>query len=214
MTNIADAPPPYAASGIVLAGGRSSRMGMDKARLVLRGEPLVARVARLVGTVTNEVIISGPAHLASLAHEARVIPDSAPGLGPLGGLATAFGRATHDLVFIAACDMPFLVPGLMREMLSQLAAHAELDAVIVSQHHGREHLHAALRRQTVLPRIEEQLSTGTLAIHQLMARLRTLTIPAEIVTILDPDGRSTFNVNTRDDWQLARALAGEREEYA
>lgn len=207
MNNSKRTPELHAASGIVLAGGRSSRMGHDKARLLLDGEPLVRRLARILTSVMREVVVSGPEDLTAFAPGVRIIPDSEPGLGPLGGLASALAHSSYDLTFVVACDMPFVVPDLVAEMLRRLAERPDVDAVLLPAYLGREHLHVALRRSAVLPLIHEQIQTGHRAVYTLLARAHTLELPPDDVARYDPAGLSAFNVNTPEDWSRATALA-------
>ena len=89
------------ATGAVLCGGDSRRMGRDKAGAVLAGETLLARAVRTLAEVFDEVLVVGcdgldfdpPAHV-------RAVPDERPGLGPVGGIATALAAARHDWVFV------------------------------------------------------------------------------------------------------------------
>ncbi|HEV2405155.1 MAG TPA: NTP transferase domain-containing protein, partial [Ktedonobacterales bacterium] len=78
------------AMGVVLAGGASRRMGEEKARLMMRGEPLLARVVRLLRLAFSEVIVVGPPSLADLVPGVTVTPDTRAGQGPLAGQEAAF----------------------------------------------------------------------------------------------------------------------------
>jgi len=150
-------------TGVVLAGGRSSRMGADKSTLLIGGEPLLRRVVRSLQAALAETLVVGPPELAALLQptapgqamgqppthtservttpsfapmagrtaeriaETGVIADEQPGLGPLGGLATALGAITTPYAFVIACDMPFAQPALIR-----LQARLALAGVAVS----------------------------------------------------------------------------------
>ncbi|HIE12244.1 MAG TPA: molybdopterin-guanine dinucleotide biosynthesis protein B [Desulfotomaculum sp.] len=93
-------------TGAVLAGGKSSRMGEDKAFLLVDGRPLIERVVAALREVFPEVMIAGdPEVYGGLAE--RVVPDIVPGVGPIGGIHTALAFASHELVFVAAADLPF-----------------------------------------------------------------------------------------------------------
>ena len=106
-------------TAVLLAGGRSSRMGRDKAEIHLPdGRPLWRRqledVLRPLGPV--EIFLSGPAR-EGLPADVRVLPDAVPGLGPLSGLATALGEAVTPLVAVLAVDLPGMSARFFRERL-------------------------------------------------------------------------------------------------
>src|SRR4051794_13836057 len=98
-------------SGWVLAGGRSSRMGRDKALLDLGSGPLAAQVAGLIAqTCGSATLVGDPARYADLGFP--IIPDNAPGLGPLSGIEAALAATASDWNLIVACDMPLLSPAI------------------------------------------------------------------------------------------------------
>src|SRR5712691_1983298 len=105
-------PPP--ASGAVMAGGRSSRFGRDKALLEIGGETLLQRTVRTVRTVAQRVIVLGPQERAAQVEDAAVLQDEIPGIGPLGGIYTALRATPGSAVLVVAVDMPFLNAGLLR----------------------------------------------------------------------------------------------------
>ncbi len=94
-------------AGFVLAGGKSSRMGRDKALLEIDGESLIARATRLVRAVLSEpvVIVSTPGYEAL---GLKIVADDFPGYGPLGGIATALHISTKPWNLVIACDLPYL----------------------------------------------------------------------------------------------------------
>src|SRR5215510_7771945 len=99
-------------AGVVLAGGKSARMGTEKAALRIGDETLLARIVKRLRLALPEVYIVGPPHLAALTPGTVVIPDETPCVGPLGGLSTALAHATSQRVFVMGCDMPFVEPAL------------------------------------------------------------------------------------------------------
>ena len=124
---------PAPISVILLAGGRSSRLGQDKAWLPFGGEPLVLRAARRVSALAGEILFSaGPAERYAalgdaLAVPARVAPDLHPGTGPLAGLEAGLAAARYDLALLLAVDMPFVSLPLLRHMICLAPGY---DAVI------------------------------------------------------------------------------------
>ncbi|HUY77372.1 MAG TPA: molybdenum cofactor guanylyltransferase [Ktedonobacterales bacterium] len=239
-------------TGVVLAGGHSSRMGADKAALLIGDEPLLRRIVRRLRLALAETLVVGPPELAALLQplapgqatehvtnqqpeqsarpiaETRVIPDAQPGLGPLGGLATALGAITTPYAFVIACDMPFVQPALIRTQ-AQLAhagytttdpptheatnapsgaisAPTGYDVVALRTAQGVEPLHAVYAR-ACLPIAAAQLAAGDLAMWRLLARLHVRELTADEVARANPRGLSTLNANTPDEWARVVALA-------
>jgi molybdopterin-guanine dinucleotide biosynthesis protein A len=135
-----------AMTGVVLAGGRSSRFGADKFP-VFRDRTLA-----VLRQCFDEILIAG-----------RDLPDDLPGLGPLGGIVTALRR--RQAIFVVACDMPFLDADFIRLMAGKLPGH---DAVAVAG----EPLHAAYA-QSALPAAERQIAAGDYSARRWLEKLRT-----------------------------------------
>lgn len=239
-------------TGVVLAGGRSSRMGTDKATLIIGGEPLLRRIVGRLRRALADTLVIGPPELAALlqpsalgqttkrvnGHESepitgritttRVIPDAQPGLGPLGGLATALGAITTSYAFVIACDMPFVQPALIRIQArlalandtmtgaptqrasdtppAAVSASPAYDVVALRTAQGLEPLHAVYAR-ACLPSVIAQLAAHELAMWRLLARLHVRELTADEVARADPQGLSTLNANTQDEWARMIALA-------
>jgi len=193
-------------TGVVLAGGRSSRFGRDKALLELDGETLLARAVRILRDLTGEVLVLGPPERAAQAPGARVIPDERPGDGPLPALATAL-RAMHGERMVAvATDMPLLNAALLTYLLDRSFGYD----VSVPRVSGRtQQLHAVYAR-TCLPAIEAQLARNDLKIDRFFGSVRTLAVEEHELTRLDPELRSFRNINTEADWAELRSLAAVR----
>lgn len=178
------------AAGFVLVGGHSSRMGRDKARLLLDSHFLVEDVAEKVTKVAGNVSLLGdPVRYADLPFEC--IPDLHPGLGPLAGIEAALAAAKADLNLIVACDMP----GLICEWLDQLLAVAEQSSELcfaAQDSSGRVHPLCAVYRRDCLVVVEEAIAARRLRLLDLLNTLNATTVklPAPL-----------HNVNTPDDWQ-------------
>lgn len=94
----------YAWTGVVLAGGKSTRMGQDKALLVVDGRPMLARAIDQLRPHVRELLVIGDPRKYGAFHP-DVVPDDLEGLGPLGGIVTAMGHARHDRLLVLACDV-------------------------------------------------------------------------------------------------------------
>jgi molybdopterin-guanine dinucleotide biosynthesis protein A len=189
-------------TGVVLAGGRSSRFGRDKALLELDGETLLARAVRTLSAVAGEVLVLGPEHRAAQVPGARVIPDERPGDGPLPALATALGAMQGERMIAVATDMPLLNPLLLRHLLDRSVGYD----VTVPRVGGRTQQLHAVYAGSCLPAIESQLQAGDLKIDRFFGAVRTLVIEENEITSLDPGLLSFRNINTEADWvELQRA---------
>ena len=110
-------------TGVILSGGKNTRMGENKAFLRIGGERLIDRTVRLFRQVFREVIIVTTNPLDYLDQEAVIVTDILPGKGALGGLYTGLFYSTDEYAFLAACDMPFLNTSFMEYMLQQTTGY-------------------------------------------------------------------------------------------
>ena len=186
-------------SAAIMAGGKSKRMGQDKAWIELDGEPLIRRVANVLAQVADEVIVvANDPKYATLG--LRVVPDRFPGGGALGGIATGVSAATHDRVLVAACDMPFLSAEVWRVLLDH---RYEADVVIPKIGGEFETLHA-LYTKACLASMERSLAAGKMRVISFFDEVRVQAIEERELRVADPTLRSFTNVNTPEE--LANAL--------
>lgn len=196
---------------VVLAGGRSSRLGADKAGIVLaRRDGNVARRSPprdLLVTLTDELLLEfarvtvvGRAGHDGCDPAVRFFPDLESGLGPLGGLATALVRTSNEAVFLVGCDMPFVTRAAVRALLHEAdgawAAGYEVEGFM-------EPLFAVYAK-ALLPAIFEAIATGGRSLQPLFRfeRSRRLSPPCEILRD-DP----FQDIDTREDLARARSRA-------
>jgi molybdopterin-guanine dinucleotide biosynthesis protein A len=193
-------------SVVIQAGGRSTRMGENKALKSFLGRPLVERVVRRLEPIADEILLTTnePDAFAFL-HIPR-FPDVRPGLGPLGGLHTALAKSQHPWVAVVACDMPFASAPLLVASAGILAQEA-MDVVIARSPEGFEPLHAAYRRGACLPAIEAALDAGERRVISWFPRVRVRTLTSEELARYDPDGIAFLNVNTAEEFALAEQRA-------
>jgi molybdopterin-guanine dinucleotide biosynthesis protein A len=196
-------------SGFILAGGESSRMGRDKARLELGGVPLILRTARLVESVAGPPAIIGNPD-AYGAFDLRAIADDWPGAGPLGGIVTALRVATTPWNLIVATDLPHLT----REWLEYLVARglaSQADAVMAMNARGLEPL-CAMYHQRAEPALREALESGTRKLTDGLLRIRVETIAPAEWKRFDSEGLLFKNMNSPEDYEEAKAKLAERVE--
>ncbi|TET34729.1 MAG: molybdenum cofactor guanylyltransferase [Anaerolineales bacterium] len=187
----------------VQAGGKSSRMGEDKALIHLGGIPLIERVLTRIDGLADEILITTnrPKTLAHL--NLRMVGDEVPGAGALHGLKTALSAARGEVVLILSCDTPFV----SRELLEHLLDRAHEADVIVPKHGDKyEPLQAVYNRARCLPAVEAALVSGERRMVSFYPQVRVLPIEEHVLSKLDPSGLSFFNVNTAEDLERAEQL--------
>ncbi len=156
-------------TGVILAGGKSSRMGHDKALIEVEGLPMLERTVELLRPHAREILVIGdPAKYAP--QHATVIPDDSPGKGPLGGLVTALYRARYVRLLVLACDLPAVNDRLLVRLKVEL--DRGYDAV-VPRHDGLiEPLAAAYHRHAIEP-LEACVKNDVLKMSDALACVRT-----------------------------------------
>jgi molybdopterin-guanine dinucleotide biosynthesis protein A len=201
-------------SVLLLAGGRSRRMGRDKLWLLLDGAPLIERVARRLLPLAAEMLFSGAATdaLAALAAAlpvpARIVPDLLPDAGPLAGLHAGLTAARHDLVLALAGDLPFVNLELAAHLVGLAAGFDAVVPQTTAPDSGAtmwEPLHAVYRRSCASA-IAARLARGERRLICFLPDVRTRAVTLAEIARFDPAGRSFFNINTPDDWRLAQGL--------
>lgn len=186
-------------SVVILAGGKSTRMGEDKAFIKLAERALIEYVLAVVRTLSDDIIIvtNNPEKYEPFG--SRTVHDLLPRNCSLVGLYSGLRVAIHRHTLVVACDMPFLSAALINYMVNQLDHY---DAVIPAYKGYYEALHA-IYSQTCIPVIETHLARGNCKITDFFRHIRARYIDDGEVAQLDPEHWSFFNVNNPDD--LARA---------
>lgn len=177
-------------AGFVLVGGRSSRMGHDKARLPMNSHLLVEDVAAKVGFVSQSVALVGELQkYPDLSFD--FVNDLRPSLGPLAGIESALASGRGELNLILACDMPNLRVEWLQDLVTR-AVEINSDCVVCRDSGGTIHPLCGVWRQRCLPRVSIALDRG---------RLRALDLVQELKTVYLTVGEFIHNVNTPDEWK-------------
>ncbi len=203
---------PEAVTAIVLAGGRSTRMGRDKASLVLGGRTLLQRVVDAVGVIASEVVVVGapgrdlPAVVSPRA--LLLVADSVEGQGPLAGIIAGLDATERAVAVVVGCDQPFVQPAL----LAHLAELATMHVAAVPVVDGRaQPLCSAVRREA-LPALRTAFEGGQRAARVIADLDGAVLVPPDAWQAFDPDGRSFAGVNTPQELDAAsrylRAISG------
>jgi molybdopterin-guanine dinucleotide biosynthesis protein A len=195
-------------AGIVLCGGKSTRMGVPKATLPFGPETMLQRVVRLLGTVATPIVVVAARgqELQELPASARVARDEREARGPLEGLRAGLRALppTSDVAYVTSCDVPLLVPAFVQRMFELLGDHD----VAVMEIDGFTHPLSAVYRRTTLPHIDALLAQDRLRPAFLFDAVRTRRVKPEEMTAADPELRTLRNLNTREDYSAALAEAG------
>jgi len=190
----------------ILCGGRSRRMGRDKAWVEVGGSSLLERAVARLRTVADPVILAGGDR--TLDHPGCLgVLDPVPGSGPLGGLVAALRASPHELCAVVAVDMPDLSPELLRRLAEQWRGE---DAVVPLDGDGSQPLHAVYSRR-ILAAAQAALRAGDLSLRGLLERARVRTVDVAALPGHPFPAGFALNLNTPDElarWAASRAGAG------
>lgn len=195
---------------IVLCGGKSSRMGRDKATLAFGPELMLQRVVRLVSQVVDPmavvVVAAIEQHLPLLPANVIITRDELPGRGPLEGIAAGLRAMPGfvDAVYATSCDVPLLVPEFVFQMFERLDQN-DVAVPFDGQYH---HPLAAVYRPRVLSMIQSLLETDRLRPRFLFDQVLTAEIPVETLRAVDPELSTLMNLNHPEDYHVALKMAG------
>lgn len=188
-------------TGVILAGGKSSRMGQNKALIPFEGKPLIATVYRKLAAMFDEVLVvtNSPEEYAFLP--CRKVPDIFVNSGSMAGVHSGLVNSRTQRIFVAGCDMPYLDERLIRS----LAEMMDDEKVLVPQSDGGlEPLHAFYAKGA-LPGLESALTSDKRRIVELLAAMGAKVVPPETIAAISPDTRSFININSPEDYQLLMA---------
>jgi molybdopterin-guanine dinucleotide biosynthesis protein A len=182
-------------TGVILAGGRSTRYGSNKAFAEVRGMRLIERTLGVMGLVFPRLLLvtNTPAEYAYL--RVPMVGDLIKGLGPLGGIYTGLEVMENEHGFFVACDMPFLKEDLLRYMVT---LGGDYDAVVPRVKWMVEPLHA-LYTKNCLPSIRELILSHEHQIFKFFQKINVKYVEEEEIRSIDPDLKSFFNINRPED---------------
>ncbi len=193
-------------TGIILAGGKSSRLGRDKAWEDVGGQRIIDRVIGALQSSCDEVLIIGDRperqNELSLPKCIQYRSDDLKGRGSIGGLYTGLKAADTLWSLVVACDMPFISRELIRFMLSMISKN-RCDA-IVPIINGRYQPTHALYNSTCIPFIEKNISSGNFRMDSYFDEIYLDEISEDVINSIKGAELSFFNVNTEDDLFTAR----------
>jgi len=194
--------------GIVLAGGKSTRMGVSKASLPFGPETMLQRVVRLLSMVVSPIVVvaARDQDLPELPPATLVTRDEREGRGPLDGLRAGLKAlpVTVDAAYATSCDVPLLVPAFVERMI-ELRGDADIAVMEID---GFTHPLSAVYARATLPRVEALLAEDRLRPAFLFESVRTRRVKPEEMMVADPQLTTLRNLNTREDYLAALSEAG------
>ena len=194
------------AAAVILAGGKSSRMGRPKALLLFDGEPLIAHVVRKLGNIFPEIIVVAAPDQELPPLPVKLARDDVAYQGPVSGIYHGLKASTREICFVTSCDAPFLNLALVSHLLSQIS---DFDVVVPFWQERFQPLHAVYRT-SVAPLLKDQLERGELRPIFLYDKVRTRKIDECEIPRLDPEGLSLLNMNSPADYDAALQLWNKR----
>jgi molybdopterin-guanine dinucleotide biosynthesis protein A len=200
-------------TGVVVAGGRSRRLGQDKRRLRLWGEggpTLLEHTLQVLAPLCAELIVVLNDAEAWPSLPARLVPDVYEDAGSLGGIYAGLQTARHGYALVVGADMPLLSARLLDAMLARPRGYdalvpRALDPDIPRNRLSVEPLHAIYSRACLAP-LKAMLDAGERRVVSFFDRVRVEVIEPPELLALDPEGRSFMNINTPEDVVAARKL--------
>lgn len=178
-------------TGIILVGGKSRRMGRDKAFLTIDGQPIVERILTVFRDNFAEVVLVGGPEERYATYGFPHVPDIYPG-SSLGGLYSGLFRAGTEYVFVASCDLPYPNGDLLRYFCSLRAGY---DAVVPVSASGYEPLFALYRKSCLGP-MQSLLERGNFCAYGYFPDINVRYVPQHELAALDREGTAFVNINT------------------
>ena len=181
-------------SGFILAGGKSSRMGTDKALLMFQNNPLLLHMISLIEPLCEKVAVSGQ-NPSYVSFGIEMVPDLYSDCGPIAGVFSALKYTSSDWNLIVSVDVPFVNDELFLSLISNIG---ESDCIIPQHASGVEPLIALYNRRT-LPVFEEMIKSGDYRLTNLLSKLKTKYLDCNGLIKKHP--RLFMNINRMEDYQ-------------
>lgn len=188
-------------SGIILSGGKSKRMGQNKAFIKINGIPIIQRIYNLFKKLFEEIIIVTNEKELFLNFDAKIYSDIIPQKGALGGLYTGLFFSSFKYSFCVACDMPFLSESLITFLLNKI--EDDLDVIVPQTEDGFHPLHAIYSKRCVEP-IKKIIDENKYKIIDLYPLVNVKIVNEKEFLFLDPKKESLLNINTPEELELIK----------
>ena len=196
-------------TSIILAGGKSLRLGRSKALQVIEAKSLIQWVVDRLAILSTEIIVAtahGEAIPCSSAVRIKTVADSYPGKGPLVGIYSGLIASSSSRAIVVGCDTPFLSVSLLEYMIQICST---FDVVVPRIKNKLEPLCAVYSKNCLVP-IQGLLEQNELRISELFSMVKVKYVEEDELNRFDPKHLSFFNINSQDDLERARKLAAEK----
>ncbi len=185
----------------ILSGGKSSRMGIDKAFLEIEGVPLIQRILQLANSFPEIMIITNTPELYT-KFDCQIYTDIFPNRGPISGIHSALFHATFKNIFVISCDMPFVTMNTISYLISH---HTDAD-ITVPSFNGKTFFVCAVYSRLIFDKLDDYLKKGLnlpfgkqpyFALYNLERMFRTQIIPFAVSQDFEKEFK---NINSIEDW--------------
>ncbi|MDQ6950259.1 MAG: molybdenum cofactor guanylyltransferase [Mariprofundales bacterium] len=196
-------------TAVIMAGGESTRMGRDKARIPLAGIPLIDHVIAVIAPLFSQIVVSVRAPRAEITLPQLCDQNSdqvGKGRGPMIGIATALEQVETPWVFALACDMPFVSPQPIHCMARKRAGQQ----VVVPIVDGTVQPLAAFYAKSCLPLMRKQIISGDRSLQRMIARMQTTLVDEAELKRYDPELLSFMDLDCEADIDAAKAVLRRR----
>lgn len=194
-------------TGVILAGGKSTRIGKDKAFLIINGQRIIDRIIYIFRDIFDDIIIVTNNPIEYFHLDLKLATDIIPQKGALGGIYTGLFYASSQHIFVTACDMPFINKGFVEYVVSKAD---NFDVVVPRSDDGLQPLHAVYSKRCQ-NHIEAAIQSNRLKIKDIYPKSRVKEISTEEIRYFDPQQSLFFNINYPDDLEKAKDIDNQSE---
>lgn len=187
-------------TGVILSGGKSTRMGGNKAFIEIEGTPIIQRIQTLFERLFDEIIIVTDQKELFSNLNAKIYLDLIPNRGVLGGLYTGLFFSSFPFSFCVACDMPFLKESVIKYLIKNIE---DSDVIVPKTKDGLQPLHAIYSKNCLEP-IKKIIELGKYKIVDFYPMVKVKIIDEHEFFSLDPMRESFINVNTPEELLLIK----------
>lgn len=195
-------------TAIILCGGKSERMGVDKGLLKINGKTFIENLLSMASQVFDKILLSANDSAAYSFLSVQIVRDLLKNAGPLGGIHAGLQKSTTEKNFIITCDMPFIRP----ELIFYLSDYLTSSKILLPQADGRVQFLCGIYSKNILPELEDHLvnehlpetagKKSGLSVKNLLAKLDVETINIEKESFYNKD--LFFNMNSPEDYEYVK----------
>ncbi len=194
-------------TGVILAGGKSKRLGRDKALETFNGEPLILKVISSIETLVDEIILvvndDKRKNDFSFMKNVTFATDKFSDAGSLGGIYTGLHESNNLNALFLACDMPFISMNILSLLINKIQLNPD---IIIPEYNGFKQSTHAIYNKNCLPVIKNQLKRGEYKISKIFKKCNTLLINEHEINQCEKDTKSFYNINYEYELEKAKQM--------